>query len=64
MKIRAKLKDVVIIPETPFEMNEIKRLVIPILNDPDSRLAIDLEFDYNGGKVTGFRTGGIIKEKW
>lgn len=65
MKIRAKLKDVVIIPETPFEMNETKRLVLPLQNDENAKIAIDIHFDYERAVVTAFKVGGILpKEEW
>jgi len=71
MKIRAKLRDVIMLPDNDFETDEIKRLM-KVSDDETSEIFMDIDMvdflwgDIPKGKIyfMGLRTKGIIKDDW
>ena len=50
MKIRAKLKDIVIVPESDFEHHEVLKMMGALKdpNDPENKFSMDLYYRYSG----------------
>ena len=58
MKIRAKLKHVVFIAQSDYELEEIKRLTRIVKDDPEATIKIDISLSI--GQLTNFQMVGKV----
>lgn len=76
MKIQAKLRDVVFIPETEWETSELRRLMSMVETDPNANVQMHIKVDpiatpYTNNVIQGtiefrqlFMSGITKKENW